>query len=171
MAYLQSFILPNNNKFILEVEFFFNGIIPITVNYHQIIGEGAYSNVYLGTAMGNIYAIKKILLQSHDIEISTHQEIKALKMFQHTNIIKLLGVKDAKEKTSKVSYLIFPYIKYGSLRSKLDRLELTTKEFDSKRLIPTIEILKDFLKICSALNVLHTHNPSYIHQDIKPDVC
>jgi hypothetical protein len=31
-------------------------------------------------------------------------------------------------------------------------------------------ILVDFLSICDALLVLHNFSPSYVHQDIKPEV-
>ena len=31
------------------------------------------------------------------------------------------------------------------------------------------DTLVDFAAICSAFNVLHASNPSYVHQDIKPE--
>jgi len=69
-------------------------------------------------------------------------------------------------KRGSIAYMLFPLAKRGSLRHQLNqRIESNLSRPDYK------SILHDFKNICGAVNVMHTYIPSYVHQDIKPEVC
>ncbi len=139
--------------------------ISITVASTVAIGEGAFSVVYKGTNNNQSYAIKKMLIQSKEQDQMVKREINAFQRFQHENILRLLAVKESYESNIKTVYLLFPYIENGSLRDLLQRVAC------GKQTKPSIsEVLHNFIHICKAINVLHQHEPSYVHHDIKPEV-
>lgn len=136
------------------------------------IGEGAYSVVIKGIDTLNnneSYAIKKVLLQSKELESIALIEIETYQRFQHNNILRLLDVtKGFDDSTGKLTmYLLFPYIKRGSLR---DVLNISLKESKTRSQGSLSIILNQFISVCEAINVLHNSTPSYVHQDIKPEV-
>lgn len=163
----------------------------------KLLGEGAYSMVYKGTTRFNVnfnidnsnhsiadshsdrnrsgggnrstdsncYAVKKILVQSNENEKMTIEEINSLRKFSHENIIKMIDYAECYENNIKTVYILFPFIKSGSLR---DLLNSILQGQQPKLSLPLV--LSNYRKICSAFNVLHSYNPSYIHQDIKPEV-
>ena len=132
------------------------------------IGEGAFSVVLKASKAfdsSQHYALKRMILQSHELERIAMAEIDAFQTFRHRHILNLIDHTKTTEKGHNVVYLLFPYMDRGSLR---DHLNLTIKDKRSRK--PLNSILKDFADICEALNVLHSHHPSYVHQDIKPEV-
>jgi cyclin-dependent kinase len=76
----------------------------------QVIGEGTYGVVYKArdTETGNIYALKKIRLESEDegIPSTAIREIALLKELQHPNIVRLVNVLH----TDKKLTLVFEYL-------------------------------------------------------------
>lgn len=76
----------------------------------DIIGEGTYGIVYKArdTESGNIYALKKIRLESEDegIPSTAIREIALLKELQHPNIVRLVNVLH----TDKKLTLVFEYL-------------------------------------------------------------
>ena len=66
----------------------------------------------------NIYAMKKILIQSELISKSVDAEIIALRKFNHTNIINLIDctiilpttTTNTYKNIHKIAYLLFPYV-------------------------------------------------------------
>ena len=76
----------------------------------DIIGEGTYGVVYKAkdTETGNIYALKKIRLESEDegIPSTAIREIALLKELQHPNIVRLVNVLH----TDKKLTLVFEYL-------------------------------------------------------------
>lgn len=141
----------------------------VVLDKTAIAGEGAYSIVYTAKNARNRhtkYAIKKMIAHSSEMEALINVEITALQRFKHPNIILLLGHVDTIENNRKVVYLAFPYITNGSLRDKLNLVVA-----GHERPLEAGQILPSFLQILSAANILHTFQPSYIHQDIKPEVC
>ena len=130
------------------------------------IGEGAYSTVFKAKPSLSSkpeYALKRMLLQSDEINRIVTAELAALKTFSHPNIIQLIDSKKVIENNGSVAYLLFPLMPRGSLRDVL----LPTTPRDDDQLT---SVLEGFLSICEAVNVLHQYNPSYIHQDIKLEV-
>jgi serine/threonine protein kinase len=111
------------------------------------------------------YALKKVFLQSSSFENSVKNEIDAFTKFQHANIVELYDFTTFVENNITCCYILFPLAENGSLRKELDQI------LNNVRSKPAIGvILRHFLSICDAVNVLHLHDPPYVHQDIKPDV-
>jgi hypothetical protein len=147
-----------SNKFVS-----FDSGLNITVC--ETIGEGAYSFVYAGTGNGRKYAVKKMFMQSAEFERCAMTEVESFKRFRHSNILKMLECSRKTENSSPVMFMLFPLMEQGSLRAVLDR------RFNHLSPRPSLrEMLTDFTAICEAVNVLHTYSPSYVHQDIKPEV-
>lgn len=130
------------------------------------VGEGAYSVVlkasaaYGGSAQ---YALKRMFIQSAEVETMVQNEIGAFHKFKHKNIINLIDSTIITERSRRVAYLLFPLMQQGSLRHVL-----TTIGKPKDKMLPNI--LKDFRKVCVAVNVLHTYKPSHVHLDIKLEV-
>lgn len=137
----------------------------LTVTICQTVGEGAYSFVYVGTASGKKYAVKKMYMHSIEFERCALTEVESFKRFRHSNILPLIESSRTKENTTPVMYMLFPLMDQGSLRDVLIRRENHLAAKPCLR-----ELLTDFTAICEAVNVLHTYSPSYVHQDIKPEV-
>ena len=76
----------------------------------EMIGEGTYGVVYKAkdTDTGEIYALKKIRLESEDegIPSTAIREIALLKELQHPNIVRLVNVLH----TDKKLTLVFEYL-------------------------------------------------------------
>ena len=76
----------------------------------EIIGEGTYGVVYKAkdTDIGEIYALKKIKLESEEegIPSTAIREIALLKELQHPNIVRLANVLH----TDKKLTLVFEYL-------------------------------------------------------------
>lgn len=76
----------------------------------ELIGEGTYGVVYKAkdTDSGEIYALKKIRLESEDegIPSTAIREIALLKELQHPNIVRLVNVLH----TDKKLTLVFEYL-------------------------------------------------------------
>lgn len=135
----------------------------------DVVGEGAYAYVYRAesTTTDAIYAVKMIFMHSEEFTRSAQQEVAAYNLFQHKNILKLLDhmVGDT-ETDQKAMYLLFPFQHGGNLRQMLDN------RISNPDKIPKLSlkrVFSGFKSICEAVNVLHTHEPPYVHQDIKPD--
>jgi serine/threonine kinase 16 len=139
--------------------------LSITIE-NQILGEGAYSIVYKAKGnKNNQYAIKKMFIQSREYDKIVQDEIDALLRFSHPNIIKMIDSNNnITHNDTKIAYILFPFIPNGSLRNILNKNLDRLKNRQNLRII-----LKDFVKLCGAFNVLHKHSPSYVHQDIKPE--
>jgi serine/threonine protein kinase len=177
-----------------SVIYFPNGNVKVTLLH--TIGEGAYSFVYIaegqhiqqrggtlslqqqGQGQVQKYAVKKMFLQSKDLESCAMTEVESLQRFQHPNILKLISYVKRDEGRAggggggggqgggqQVMYMLFPLIENGSLRNVLNRRERQVSMKPKLR-----EVLTDFTAVCEALNVLHSFQPSYVHQDIKPEV-
>eukprot|EP01041_Mallomonas_annulata_P001931 gene1931-3746_t len=131
----------------------------------HVLGEGAFSFVYMGSSGNEKYAIKKVFIQSSTFERSVRAEIDAFKRFRHANILEMVDVVEHDNMgRGTVVYMLFPLAKSGNLRELLNNnLNGTSKRPNLK------SILSDYRDICCALNLLHTFTPSYIHQDIKPE--
>jgi serine/threonine kinase 16 len=153
---------------------------------HSVLGEGAFSTVFVATAANSIsaqkYAVKRINLQSDEFERSFKMELTAYQRFKHKNIVSMVDsmTVPATSSSFKVGYLLFPLMERGSLRDFLNRTVLAVGTKDegigsvaSGRHSSTAylkRVLTDFLGIAEAFNVMHTFEPhAYVHQDIKPE--
>jgi hypothetical protein len=136
----------------------------------QNVGEGAFSVVLKASkafSSGPQYALKRMIVQSNELEKMIEVEINALNKFKHHNIIQLIDQTRVSENGSSVVYLMFPYMRRGSLRDHLNGISTGIVQRTSSELRT---VLEHYISICSAINTLHMYQPSYVHQDIKPEV-
>ena len=121
------------------------------------IGEGTYGVVFKAkdTSSGEVYALKKIRLESEDegIPSTAIREIALLKELQHPNIVRLHDVIH----TDKKLTLVFEYLDQD-LKKLLDLAG--TEGLD----MPTIKsFLNQLLK-----GIAHCHKNRVLHRDLKP---
>lgn len=136
------------------------------------LGEGAFSTVYRATDAtdrSRQYAVKKMFIQSPESERSLTQEIDSFQRFRHPHVLKLTDSLIQNKDGLKIAYLLFPLCKRGSLRDELNRTTLVGSGARQQGAFGLLGTLSSFSGIVSAFNVLHTHAPPYVHQDIKPE--
>jgi serine/threonine kinase 16 len=139
------------------------------VSVGAVLGEGAFSFVYKGHSCqsGEVYAIKKMYMQSEELHKSVENEIAALKRFQHENIIRMIDFVFQQESgRGRVAFLLFPFTPKGSLRDVLN-VQLSSGGGPPRGRLG--RALKGFRDICKAINLMHTYSPPYVHRDIKPE--
>lgn len=131
----------------------------------KVLGEGAFGIVLIGTdkTRKTKYAVKKIPINSPQCEIMVDIEIMSFQNFKHENILTCVDHKFSDESNSKCLYMLLPYMKHGTLRDKLNINIQSSNKF------PIVDVLKSFISISHAFNVLHNYYPSYVHRDIKPE--
>lgn len=134
----------------------------------KVLGEGAFSFVYtvLAPYRGKKYALKKIYLNSAEYDRIVKAELFSFKEFKHRSILELLDHTYVHERNGRAICMLFPLVQQGSLRQVLD--QRLSSSFLSPA--PLLQVLQHFVSICSALEVMHSHSPQYVHQDIKPEV-
>ena len=135
----------------------------------ESIGEGAFSTVLKAIhhhGEPKEFAVKKMLAQTKELNQIARIEVDSYRRFRHKNILSLIDSTVCVQNGFTTFYLLFPYMEYGSLRDVLNNI------MDGKASRPTLaQVLASFVDVCDAINLLHNHDPSYVHQDIKPEVC
>ncbi|KAJ7547488.1 hypothetical protein O6H91_08G088300 [Diphasiastrum complanatum] len=147
------------------------------------IGEGGFAFVYLVKeqqgvqpiklpkdakyiAEDGLYALKKVLIQTDEQLDLVKQEIHASSLFNHPNLLPLLehSIISAKGEGAWIreAYLLFPVYEDGTLLDILNGMR-TKKEYFS-----TLSVLHIFKQICEGLKEMHTLDPPYAHNDVKP---
>jgi len=121
------------------------------------IGEGTYGVVYKARDLdsGQIYALKKIRLESEDegIPSTAIREIALLKELQHTNIVRLVNVLH----TDKKLTLVFEYLDQD-LKKLLDGL--------GPEGLPMADIKSFLYQLLNGTAKCHQHK--VLHRDLKP---
>jgi serine/threonine protein kinase len=113
-----------------------------------------------------VFALKKLYIQSAELQRSAETEIDALKKFRHENIIKMIDYTFANESgKGQIALILLPFTPGGSLRDVINH-QLKFQLHSRPKLMLT---LSQFLDVCRALNVLHSYSPGYVHRDIKPE--
>ncbi|XP_038978532.1 probable serine/threonine-protein kinase DDB_G0291350 [Phoenix dactylifera] len=170
------------------------GDVWINENRFQILrqlGEGGFAYVYLvkevvsdGGGGGGLakkisvdpshisgdgtYAMKKILIQSEEQLELVREEIRVSSLFNHPNLLPLLdhaiiAVKGAQQGSrNHEAYLLFPVHLDGTL------LDVTKVMQTKKEFFPTITVLDIFRQLCAGLKHMHSFDPPYAHNDVKP---
>jgi serine/threonine kinase 16 len=173
-----------------------NGGADVWINENRFrilrpLGEGAFSYVYLvkellndaTSATGGIavklkdsshvsadgtYAMKKILIQSNEQLELVKEEVRVTSLFTHPNLLPLLdhaiiSVKASQEQTSKnEAYMLFPAHLDGTL------LDCSSNMKAVKEYFSTLDVLQIFRQLCSGLKHIHSYDPPYTHNDVKP---
>ena len=143
-----------------------------TVVMGKVLGEGAFSFVYTAISpyKQKKYALKKVYLNSSEYEKIVEAELFSFREFHHKNILQLLDHTYTKGRKGRSICMLFPLIPQGSMRQTLDRYLSSSVLDKSPSSTRILVVLKQFVSICSAIQVLHGFLPSYVHQDIKPEV-
>lgn len=142
----------------------------------QIIGQGGCGKVYkaeLPGSNGKMIAIKKIVQPPKDAAELTEEDSKVLnkKMRQirseintvgqirHRNLLPLL----AHLSRPDCHYLVYEFMKNGSLQDLLNEVSEGNREFD------WFARLRVAIGVAAGLEYLHmSHTPRIIHRDLKP---
>jgi eukaryotic-like serine/threonine-protein kinase len=127
-------------------------------NYHliRLLGEGSFSEVYLGEHIysGSEVAIKILQAQVKGADLPSFlNEAQTIARLNHPNIIQVLefGVQ------GDVPFLVMTYAPHGTLRQRHVRGSILS-------LTQTIVYMR---QIASALQ--HAHDQKLIHRDVKPE--
>jgi len=123
----------------------------------ELIGSGAYGEVYKGTSLktpGEVYAIKMISKKNMSEKVFRYleREVEILQLLNHPNIVKLADIRA----TDNHYYLVFEYCNGGDLSSFRKKKGGIIKE-------ETVRYI--FKQIVEGLNEVHKKNA--IHRDIK----
>lgn len=143
----------------------------------EIIGRGGCGEVYRTDIQSNgktiTIAIKKIIQPPKDAAELTEEdskllnkkmrqiksEIQTVGQIRHRNLLPLL----AHVSRPDCHYLVYEFMKNGSLQDVLNEVSTGTRELD------WLARHKIALGIASGLEYLHaSHNPRIIHRDLKP---
>ncbi|XP_068642434.1 uncharacterized protein [Aristolochia californica] len=155
------------------------------------LGEGGFAYVYLvkevhtesSASAGGIgkkfkdpslvsedgtYAMKKVLIQNTEQLELVREEIRVSSLFNHPNLLPLLdhaiiAVKGGQEGSwNHEAYLLFPVHLDGTLLDNAKSMKMR-KEFFS-----TTDVLQIFRQLCAGLKHMHSFDPPYAHNDVKP---
>ncbi|XP_075505069.1 uncharacterized protein LOC142542356 [Primulina tabacum] len=114
------------------------------------------------------YAIKKVLIQNNEQLELVREEIRVSSLFSHRNLLPLLDhaiipVKVTQDQSWKnEAYLLFLVHVDGTLLDNAKAMKVK-KEFFS-----TSDVLQIFRQLCAGLDHMHSFDPPYAHNDIKP---
>ncbi|XP_051117004.1 uncharacterized protein LOC127241826 [Andrographis paniculata] len=168
------------------------GDVWINENRFRIIrqlGEGGFAYVFLvkevvpDTANSGIskkikdsshvsedgtYAMKKVLIQNNEQLELVKEEIRVSSQFNHPNLLPLLDhavipVKATQEQSWKnEAYLLFPVLLDGTL------LDVSKAMRAKNEFFSVSDVLEIFRQLCAGLKHMHTFDPPYAHNDVKP---
>ncbi|XP_057472360.1 uncharacterized protein LOC130760956 [Actinidia eriantha] len=114
------------------------------------------------------YAMKKVLIQNTEQLELVREEIRVSSLFSHPNLLPLLDhaiipVKSTQEGAWKhEAFLLFPVHLDGTLLDNTKAMK-AKKEFFS-----TSDVLHIFRQLCAGLKHMHSLDPPYAHNDVKP---
>lgn len=114
------------------------------------------------------YAMKKVLIQNKEQLELVREEIRVSSLFNHPNLLPLLdhaiiSVKDGQEGAWKhEAFLLFPVHLDGTL------LDNSTSMKAKKEVFSTTDVLYIFRQLCDGLKHMHSLEPPYAHNDVKP---
>lgn len=138
---------------------------------NDVSSNGGVSNKFKDPshiAEDGTYAMKKVLIQNSDQLALVKEEIRVSALFCHPNLLPLLDhaiipVKGGPDQTwTHEAYLLFPVHLDGTL------LDNTTTMKSKKEFFSTSDVLQIFRQLCAGLQHLHTLEPPYAHNDVKP---
>lgn len=114
------------------------------------------------------YAMKKVLIQSSEQLELVKEEIRVSSLFTHPNLLPLLdhaiiAVKAGPDQSWKhEAYLLFPVHLDGTL------LDTSVAMKAKKEFFSTSDVLQIFRQLCAGLKHMHSFDPPYAHNDVKP---
>ncbi|KAF8011541.1 hypothetical protein BT93_J1981 [Corymbia citriodora subsp. variegata] len=135
----------------------------ITGNFGQVIGEGGFGKVYLGTLdNGTMVAVKVLSKSSKQGYKEFQAEAQLLMIVHHKNLVSLLGYCG----DPKHMALIYEYMANGNLRQHLSGRMHPTK--DHPKVLTWSKRLQIAVDAAQGLDYLHNGcKPPIIHRDLK----
>ncbi|XP_072274152.1 serine/threonine-protein kinase 16 [Pyxicephalus adspersus] len=126
------------------------------------LGEGGFSYVDLveGVHDGRFYALKRILCHDREDRKEALHEVEMHRMFNHPNILHLVGHCMIEKGPKWEAWLLLPYVKRGTLWNEVEALR------DKNTFLPEEKILYILHGICRGLKAIH--DQGYAHRDLKP---
>ncbi|CAN1311788.1 Serine/threonine-protein kinase 16 [Linum perenne] len=104
------------------------------------------------------YAMKKVLIQNNEQLELVREEIRVSSLFNHPNLLPLL---DHAIISVKVIDIILVHLD-GTL------LDNSTAMMAKKEFFSTSDVLQIFRQLCAGLKHMHSLEPPYAHNDVKP---
>ncbi|XP_022729084.1 serine/threonine-protein kinase 16-like isoform X1 [Durio zibethinus] len=137
---------------------------PSHLSGNSSIGQWKIETIY----DDGTYALKKVLIQNNEQLELVREEIRVSSLFSHPNLLPLLdhaiiAVKPTQEGSrNHESYLLFPVHLDGTL------LDNSTAMKAKKEFFSTSDVLQIFQQLCAGLKHMHSLDPPYAHNDVKP---
>lgn len=122
------------------------------IEFGEVVGRGAFGEVYKGYYLGTEVAIKKLSIVEEDDELYLQREVSALKSMRHPNIVTFMGA--AYEGNDL--YIVTEFVTKGALRSVLKNQSVALNWQVRGRIA---------LDIACAMAYLHSKN--IIFRDLK----
>ncbi|MCO5607679.1 hypothetical protein L7F22_061877 [Adiantum nelumboides] len=135
---------------------------------HNIIGDGGFGSVYLGTLKdGRLIAVKRLFHDNFSRMGQFYNEIQILSRLDHPNLVKFYGFccEDARD-----LLLVFEYLSNGSLFDQLHHEDVEGKGACTVCSgIPSWRVrLTIAMETAEALSYLHNSaSPPILHRDVK----
>ncbi|KAI5076895.1 hypothetical protein GOP47_0008960 [Adiantum capillus-veneris] len=135
----------------------------------NIIGDGGFGSVYLGTLKdGRLIAVKRLFHDNFSRMDHFYNEIQILSRLDHQNLVKFYGFCCEDERDL---LLVFEYLCNGSVFDRLHHEGVAGKEASCAGAvgIPSWRVrLKIAMETAEALSYLHNSvNPPILHRDVK----
>ncbi|XP_028807015.1 probable LRR receptor-like serine/threonine-protein kinase At1g51880 [Neltuma alba] len=133
-------------------------VLSITNSFENVIGEGGFGKVYLGTLQDGTKVAVKLLSKSSQQGFKEFQsEAELLMVVHHRNLVSLVGYCNDGETKA----LVYEYMSEGNLRQKLSDTNPCALKWNER--------LQIALDAACGLDYLHNGcKPAIIHRDLKP---
>ncbi|XP_028756240.1 probable LRR receptor-like serine/threonine-protein kinase At4g29180 [Neltuma alba] len=133
-------------------------VLSITNSFENVIGEGGFGKVYLGTLQDGTKVAVKLLSKSSQQGFKEFQsEAELLMVVHHRNLVSLVGYCNDGETKA----LVYEYMSEGNLRQKLSDRNPCALKWNER--------LQIALDAACGLDYLHNGcKPAIIHRDLKP---
>ncbi|XP_048139370.1 putative leucine-rich repeat receptor-like serine/threonine-protein kinase At2g19230 [Rhodamnia argentea] len=137
----------------------------ITGKFGQVIGEGGFGKVYLGTLDNDTVVAVKMLSESSKQGYKEFQaEAQLLMIVHHRNLVSLFGYCNE----SKHTALIYEYMANGNLKQHLSGKVRTHPTEDHPKVLTWSSRLQIAVDAAQGLDYLHNGcKPPIIHRDLK----
>lgn len=137
---------------------------PIVKVSHKI-AEGGFSYIYSATdKLNRHYALKRIICSDEEIIQLCQKEADVHRSVTGANVLQMYGIKFERV-PKRVCYMLFPFIKGGSLRDEVSARKILHNNVEMARPIKEREVLRVFKGILNG--VITLHNAGYSHCDVK----
>ena len=135
----------------------------------RIIGQGGMGAVYLAQQSRPARTVAvKVLIPVTGLDLEQQRiflerfrrEADTVAKLEHNNILPIYEYAEALVDGQRLSYLVMPYLRGGTLRERIDEFKRSGRQFELSTIASYISQIADALSYAHSLGV--------IHRDIKP---